>query len=392
MNIKISNRVARRLWIHLKALSQTPTGELDVHAIIRSLGYVQLDSIRAVSRAHHHIIWSRNQNYRETMLNELLRSDRTVFEHFTHDASVLPVEFYPMWQRQFRRKDAELQRSGWYKSMSRKSTRETMKKRIARDGPLSTEAFQSKISGKREMWKRPPHKLALDYLWFKGELSTSHRENFRKFYDLTERVIPEQFRTVNWPDEKQIDWLCEQALLRLGFASTGEIQRFWDACATAEVKQWISTHPRKLLEVEVQAADGSWFKAFAPPSIEQILDELPKPTSRLRVLNPFDPLVRDRSRLARLFGFEFRIEIFVPASKRVWGYYVFPLLEGDRLVGRLAAKADRKAGTLSVTQLWAEPDSDWGSARMHRLHSELTRLSRFIDVTYLPNSKLNAQR
>ena len=110
--LHIDNRTARRLWLTSQGLAATPTGPLDVLGTIRRLGFVQIDSIQTVSRAHHHILWSRNNNYRERMLDPLLARERSIFEHFTHDASVLPMEVLPMWERQFRRKKAELDRSG----------------------------------------------------------------------------------------------------------------------------------------------------------------------------------------------------------------------------------------------------------------------------------------
>ncbi|MGI9434861.1 MAG: DNA glycosylase AlkZ-like family protein, partial [Geminicoccaceae bacterium] len=103
MKLRISNRDARRIWLHAQGLAGTPTGPLNTLDIIKRLGFVQLDTIRVVARAHDHILWSRNQNYREPVLNRLLAKERTIFEHFTHDASVLPMAFYPLWRRQFRR-------------------------------------------------------------------------------------------------------------------------------------------------------------------------------------------------------------------------------------------------------------------------------------------------
>ena len=182
--LRIDNRAARRMWLTSLGLATAPTGALDVLAIIQRLGFVQLDTIRVIARAHHHIIWSRNQHYREPMLNRLLADERRLFEHFTHDASVLPMEFYPMWRRQFRRQKARIERAGWYGAMLDSAGREAIKARIAAEGPLSTHAFDTKVSGAKGMWQRPPHKLALDYMWHAGELATSHRENFKKFYKL----------------------------------------------------------------------------------------------------------------------------------------------------------------------------------------------------------------
>lgn len=378
--LRIYNRDARRLWLAAQGLANSPTGKLDTLAIIRQLGFVQLDTIRAVARAHHHILWNRNQHYREPMLNKLLAQERQLFEHFTHDASVLPIEFYPMWQRQFRRMKQRIDRAGYFKSMPDEAGREAIKQRISKDGPLSTHAFDSKVDGPKEMWARPPHKLALDYMWYCGELATSHRENFKKFYDLTNNVIPAQLRTTEHTDEAQINWLCNAALDRIGFGSHGEIQRFWDAVNANEVKAWASRNRANLIEVELQAADGSWSSAFAPTDITSRLADAPPPTSRLRILNPFDPVIRDRNRLKRLFGFDYRIEIFVPAAKRKWGYYVFPLLEGDRFVGRIEAKADRSKGQLNVLKLWSEPKVNWTKKRAEKLNAELDRFARFVSL------------
>ncbi|MHA1538515.1 MAG: DNA glycosylase AlkZ-like family protein, partial [Alphaproteobacteria bacterium] len=104
------------------------------------------------------------------------------------------------------------------------------------------------------------------------------------------------------------------------------------------------------------------------------------PTSRLRILNPFDPSIRDRKRLSRLFGYDYRIEIFVPAVKRRWGYYVYPLLEGDRFVGRIEVKAERNAGVLTVLNIWAEAGVKWTAGRAGKIDAELDRLARFVGV------------
>ncbi|MDH3262546.1 MAG: winged helix DNA-binding domain-containing protein, partial [Paracoccaceae bacterium] len=374
MPLRIANRDARRLWLHAQGLSEAPRGGADLASLIARLGFVQLDSIRVVARAHDHILWSRMQSYRPGQLDKLL-SERAVFEHFTHDASVLPVETFPYWTRQFRRRRAHMESSAWWlRQLPGKAQRRAIRDRIAAEGPLSTADFENLGPRPQEMWIRPAHKAALDYLWHAGELATHARVNFVKHYDLAERVIPEPMRAAEATDAAQIDWLCQGALARLGFASPGEIQRFWDAASPAEVKAWLFR--AGTVPVEIEAADGRLFQALAPPDIEARLAEAPAPTARLRILNPFDPAVRDRTRLERLFGFDYRNEIFVPAEKRRWGYYVMPLIEGDRFVGRIEAKADRGAGLLTATRIWAEPGVRWTAARQVRLEAELARLAR----------------
>lgn len=377
MGIRIKNRDARRLWLQSQGLSQTPTGPLDLLQVIKDLGFVQLDSIRNVTRAHHHILWSRNQNYREPMLWSLLKDERALFEHFTHDASLIPMDFYPMWTRQFPRIEKKFLDSWYSGSDAVQDNHNAIKRRIENEGPLSTRDFNTKISGDKAMWKRPPHKKALDYMWYRGELATSHRENFIKFYDLTHRVIPADKHQKKLSDAEKIDWLCHAALDRMSFGTLGDIQKFWDATNQAEVKDWISA-TQSLIPVEIENDDGSWIKALATQDIESRLDKLGASTSRLRIINPFDPAIRDRKRLKRLFGMEYKIEIFVPAAKRKYGYYVYPILEGDRFIGRVELKANRKKGVLYVHEIWLEPKIKWTPSRADKFNSELSRLARFI--------------
>lgn len=378
--LRISNREARRLWLNLQGLAAAPVGTSDTLAMIRKLGYVQLDSIQNVTRAHHHILWSRDQSYREDRLGHLLARNRSVFEHFTHDASVLPMEFYPMWSRQFARLGAKVGQWESYRAANNNGEHAAIKRRIAAEGPLSSHDFDTKVEGKKAMWDRPPHKRALDHMWYAGELATSHRTNFVKHYDLRERVIPAHLLTGHPGDSEQIDWLCRGALDRLGFATPGEVQRFWGAVSAAETKGWLGGVAEQLQPAEIETASGDWFKCFAPANLEAHLSAAVTPTSRLRIVNPFDPAIRDRDRLLRLFGFDYRIEIFVPPAQRKWGYYVYPLLEGDRFVGRIELKSDRKKGLLEVKRLWSEPGVKWTTTRSDKLDAELVRLAQLVDA------------
>lgn len=378
--ISISNKEARQLWLSSQGLGEAPTGPLNVLGIIKKLGFVQLDTIQVVSRAHHHILWSRNQHYREPMLDQLLGQDRSIFEHFTHDASVIPMDYLPMWRRQFQRKKEQMDRPGWFKNPPDQSIRKAVFERIRDEGPLSTHAFDTKVVGEKKMWSRPPHKLALDYMWYSGELATSHRVNFTKFYDLAERVFPEDLYRTKMSDEEQIDWLCRAALDRMGFGTIGEVQRYWDALSAAEVRDWVARSASTLQTVEIETAQRSRINAFALADIEERIASLKPATNRLRILNPFDPVIRDRDRLSRLFGFEYRVEMFVPAAKRIWGYYVYPILEGHRFVGRIEVKADRKNSLLNVINFWPEKGCQWPASRYQKLTSELERMKKFIGV------------
>lgn len=302
------------------------------------------------------------------MLWPLLRK-RHLFEHFTHDASLIPTDILPIWRRQFRRLGAKAAQSAWFQSGLGQQEIRRIKERIAQEGPLSTHAFDTKCESK-EMWARPPHKKALDQMWYAGELATCHRENFVKFYDLGERVFP-----IGWQDgpgdDESAAWLCDQAIDRLAFATCGEVQRFWQAMDAAEARDWLDK--RALVPVSIQSANREWRPAWAVTDIEERLARAETVSSHLRLLNPFDPAIRDRARLQRLFGFKYRNEMFVPKTQRIWGYYVYPLLEGTRFVGRLEMKADRASGIASVTGFWPETGVKWGEKRFAKLHREIQR-------------------
>jgi len=375
---EINNLNARRLWLNVNALSGSPTGPLDLPALVRELGFVQLDTIQVVARAHHHILWSRNQNYREPMFDNLY-NERHVFEHFTHDASIIPMGFLPMWKRQFQRKAQQIEQSSWFSNILDTKERAKIVARIRDEGALSTHAFDSKSNGSGKMWARPPHKQALDYMWYAGQLATCYRENFVKYYNIPERVFPKDLNGQSHDDNVQIDWLCQQAMNRLGIATAKEINRFWEAMEIKETREWVEGSD--LVNVRVQSSDGNWTDAFAKSDIEHQITKLTTPNLRMRIINPFDPATRDRERLKRLFGFDYKIEMFVPAAKRKWGYYVYPILQGDQFIGRIEVKAERAKDKMTIHNLWVEGGVKWSKSRSEKLNTELDRMARFVGVT-----------
>jgi len=380
-SLAISNRQARRLWLAANHLAAPPTGAVDLSALIRRLGFLQIDTVRNIVRAHDHILWSRMQRYREGMVWNLLRQ-RDLFEHFTHDASLIPMDVYPMWQRQFDRLGRRAANAAWYRSGLTLGDIRAIRDRIAREGPLSTHAFESKPR-EAEMWARPPHKKALEQMWYAGELATSHRENFVKYYDLGEKVFP-ALQGNGASMREQADFLCDGALDRLSIANSSEIRRFWDAVTPGEVTAW--AEQRRPVPVQIEGADGRWHACLAVPDIETRLTGLSAGSTRLRIINPFDPAIRDRRRLWRLFGFEYRNEMFVPPAERRWGYYVYPLLEGDRFVGRIELKGERRERLMRVVGFWPEPGVRWTAARSDRLLAELQRFARLAGLSVDPIS------
>lgn len=386
----IDNVSARRLFMARQGLTRPVREKLNsgsLLSLIQGLGFVQVDSINTVSRAHHMILQARNQTYRPKMLANLLEKDRSLFEHWTHDASVIPTEFYPYWQHRFARERVSLVEK--WRKWHRKGFEEALDNVLAhvdRNGrtmarDLDQKAKQAKSRQSGGWWDWNPEKTALEFHWRTGALSICRREGFQKVYDLTTRVIPEHHRQ-HIPDEASfIDWACRSALDRLGVATSGELAAFWDLITPKEAATWSEGALKSgaIREVSVACWDGSKpRKSFAYPDLKATLRDLPEPPKRVRVLSPFDPLIRDRKRCQRLFGFDYRIEVFVPEPKRKYGYYVFPLLRGDRLIGRIDMKHIREKDALVVSGLWMEPGVRLSKACRQALDAELDRQRRFV--------------
>ena len=344
----ISNLAARRIFLSSQGLSAHPGRALDrdgLHRLIHDLGFVQVDSIATVVRAHEQIVFSRNQTFDREDLRKLIEEDRQLFEHWTHDASILPVEFFPYWKHRFVRKEASMRQrwAKWHGEGFDSAFEETMA-RIRDGGELLAREVKAQDHKSGGWWEWHLSKTALEFYWHTGKLAISRRENFQKVYDLTERVIPAHARERHVSHEAFVDWACRAALTRLGFATHGEIAAFFALVSPQEAKSWVALHRDELEPVDIAPIDGGKARpAFAFKGLSADSDDWPAPPSRIRVLSPFDPVLRDRDRAERLFGFRYRIEIFVPEAKREYGYYVFPLLEGDRLIGRIDMKADRRA-------------------------------------------------
>ncbi len=349
----LDNATARRIFLDRHALAEAPTGVahgVALASLIDRIGFVQVDSINTVARAHDMILWSRRQTYRPAALKSLLETDRALFEHWTHDASILPVHLHPFWQHRFRRDALRLRENwqSWFRE-GYEAQFEIILNRIAKDGPVtSAEVGVGEARGKGGWWDWHPSKTALEWLWRTGQLSITRRDSFRKVYDLTERVIPEAHRSAAPDEESLIDWACRSALDRLGFASETELRGYWNCLRPDEVKRWVTDARARgeIIDITVLGADGSPRRAVAYPA--RLTETPPDPTARLRILSPFDPALRDRARIEHLFGFHYRIEVFVPEAKRRYGYYVFPVLEGASIVGRIDAKAFRDENTLRV--------------------------------------------
>ncbi len=331
----LDNRSARRLFLHRHLLLRPGSGPgrgADLDGVLNGLGFVQVDSVNTLARAHDLILWTRRGQYRPRALEQLVARQRTAFEHWTHDASVIPMRFYPMWRLKFARDEARMRarwpawrREGWEAEI------DTVLRHVSDHGAAcSIDVGGDEKKASDGWWDWHPSKTALEFLWRSGRLAICHRRGFRKFYDLAERVIPAEHLNTHVQDDDILDWAMSEALARLGFGTSGELAAFFEIATREEAKSWCARAlaEGRIIEADIAMADGSKRRSFTTEAILDDVPSLPEASSRVRLLSPFDPALRDRARAERLFGFRSRIEIFVPEAKRRYGYYVFPVMQG----------------------------------------------------------------
>ncbi|HEX9081162.1 MAG TPA: crosslink repair DNA glycosylase YcaQ family protein [Holophagaceae bacterium] len=379
---QLDARQAARLLLGAQGLLDDPARRVtspSLLALVERLGFVQMDTINVLARAHDLTLVSRLDGYRPEHLRRLLEEKRSLFEGFTHDASAIPTAWFPHWKPRFARDRARIQAHAWWQHHFRGADGARVvadvKARIAREGPLKSSDFEHPEK-RGPWWGWKPQKAALDFLWRAGELMVPRREGFQKVYDLTERVFPELHAHPCPDPEAHLEWACAAAAERLTVFTPKELAEFWDSVETADAKRWCDAAAQagRLVAVRVADAGGGERPAWALADWEARLEGLPPPPDRTRLICPFDPVLRDRDRALRRFGFDYRFEAFVPEPKRQYGYYVLPILEGDRFVGRLDAKAHRDQGVLEVRGLWWEPGVRPTKARMRALGEALGRL------------------
>ena len=345
---KLNENTARRLSIASQGLHRARpfgSGAPGVLRTIEHLGYVQIDTIAVVERAHHHVLWSRVPGYQPDHLRRLV-ARRALFEYWSHAAAYLPMRDYRFARARMR----------WYRDRHRDrapapALRREIVDRIHAEGPLRARDFEAPAHRTTGWWDWKPAKHALEWLFMTGELMVSGRDGFEKIYDLTERVLPDG-TDVSTPDnDAMAAYLLDNALRAHGL------------CRAADVTYLRRSAPLRKAVSELIARrvhDGTLTRGTLrgePFYVEPYRLTHPRPrlTSRIRILSPFDPSVILRRRTATVFKFDFQIECYVPEHKRRFGYFCLPILFRDRFIGRLDAKRHVGQSTLSVRRLHLEP-------------------------------------
>jgi len=356
--MKISLRIARNLIIKSQFLNlKNPfqKGKEGTAQIIEKLGYIQIDTISVIERAHHHTIWTRNPDHSKDFLHELQAKDRRIFEYWGHAASFLPMKdfryYLPMKQNY-------PGNSSWNKKVYEKHKKlfAPILKRIREEGPLSSLDFEHpEMKNKNAWWEWKPSKVVLEQLLFKGDLMVKERQNFRKVYDLTERVLPEAI-DIRIPSENELGiFFVKRALSAYGIATEKEIIDHINAAGRKSIQKGIKLllESNEIAKVEIENIKDK-INYILQNSLEN-LDDLPE-SNQLQILSPFDNFMIQRERIKTLFDFDYALECYVTPAKRKFGYFALPILWKDKFIGKMDAKADRKKKTLIIRKLALEPD------------------------------------
>ncbi len=378
---ELSRREARRLALAAQGFARTPPDapphRRHQRPVLRHTPLLQIDSVNVVARAHYLPAWSRIGGYPRELLDRMAYRDHELFEYWGHEASLLPVELHPMLRWRMRRARENFETWGRIARLARERPGyvEQVLREVEQVGPVTAGelAVVERRAKEHWGWNWSDEKTALEYLFWTGAVTAADRRGFERVYDLTDRVLPREVLDRPTPTEAEAQAaLLLRAAAACGVATVGELADYFRIKAPAArplVAELAAAGELEQVQVEGWRHPGY----LLPGSV------VPRRVAARALLVPFDPLVWERARALRLWGFDYRIEIYLPPGRRRYGYYVLPFLLGDALVARVDLKADRAHGVLRVRGAWAEPGAPEATAA--GLAAELTAMAAWLGLS-----------
>lgn len=356
-------RAVRALFLERQHLTRPRARALTPRrlvAFVEDVGGLQLDSINVVDRAHYLTLWSRFGPYDRARVDRLAYRRRLLFEYWAHAACLVPMSALPWWRRAML--DYRTRHTGWSTWLRRNGrVVAAAREAIRANGPMANADFEARrpAGGRRGWWDWKPVQHALHYLWMTGALAVHSRRHFQKRFDLLERAIPGADTVEAVTVEEFRRWHLERSLHAMGAATEADLARYltfprFPVGARRTALQ--AMHARgEVVEVAVDGRPGRWWVLARDLPVLARAGRRRQPARGTTLLSPFDSLLWYRDRVSRLFGFDYRIEVYTPVSQRVHGYYTLPILHDGHLVGRVDAKAHRTDGVLEVRHVVLEP-------------------------------------
>jgi len=372
--VQLSSTQARRIWLRAQRLDTAEpfgAGPQATPAAVAHLGYVQIDTIHVIERGHHHILHTRIPSYRREHLHQAQSIDKTVFEYWAHALSYLPTEALRFYVRQMRR---DWESRVWFGTVSGQDLRRVVS-RIRRDGPITIRDLdKDALVDKVHLWaSRKPSKRVLEAAFYKGLVTISRRTGMLKTYELLTRHFGWDRLPRAATERETLEYRLDRALRSQGVVSVDSIC-YQDPAVKPAMRRLVELRARRKELIPVQVEGAEKVPHWIQPDV---LDTMPMPAEELvHILSPFDPLIIQRKRLRLFFDYEYRFEAYVPKDKRVFGYFVCPILVGDRIVAGLDLKTDRERGQLLVRR-WNWVGRGGSRAYRQRLEAALHPFEQF---------------
>ena len=355
-------RAVTALFLQRQHLARPRALTLTAHRLARfveDVGGLQLDSINVLERAHYLTVWSRFGPYDRAWLDRIVYRRRFLFEYWAHAACLVPTTMLPWWRRAML--DYRLRHTGWSRWLRRNAkVLDRVKAAVLANGPMAQGDFEGRRpAGAAGWWSWRPVQHALHYLWMTGALTVHSRQHFQKRFDLLERAIPDALGGAAVSSEDFQRWHIERSLHAMGAATELDLThyltfpRLGPGPRRAALRAMIEGGEVTALEIE--GRPGRWLALTRDLPALARARRAPTPSRGTTLLSPFDSLLWYRDRVARLFGFDYRIEVYTPGHKRVHGYYTLPILHHGHLIGRVDAKSHRAEGRLEIRHVHFEP-------------------------------------
>jgi uncharacterized protein YcaQ len=375
----LSSAEARRIALAAQGFDRerpaTPDDRRHYRRVMHAIGVLQLDFVNVLLPAHFLMIWSRLGAYDRSRFERYLYRSREYTEQWAHEASVVRISDWPLLAHR-REEWTPWKRNPLRTLEDPDDYLRCILERIAAQGAVTAHDLPEAKSLPRsnpQEWHRPVQRWALEHHFGQGKVCVRERlRNFQRVYDLPERLIDDEHRLASVDKQDAQRELLRQSATSLGVATLQDLADYYRMSAR-------DAAPRVEELVEQGALSPVEVEGWRQPAYLSANARCPRAIPGASLLSPFDPVVWFRPRAERLFGFEYRIEIYVPAAKRRWGYYVLPFRLGDRLVARVDLKADRKSGTLLVLGTHFEPREDRQDAEF-ALRDELDRLAKWLEL------------
>jgi len=380
--LEVSLEHARKFILDIQGL-RTDKPCKSILDVANRVHNIQIDTISVVSRSHNLITFNRYPNYEEGAIWDS-QKDGKLFEYWSHAMCMMPIETYPFysWRRQFYPGNRTKK---W--AIEKKDIINQVYNHVKKNGVTNSASIGDTKPGNKGWWDWKVEKQALEYLFTIGKLMVAYRKGFQKYYDITDRILPPHIDSEPMTDDEAAEFVVESALGSMGLGCYDDIRTYHNKLPSQELwkgrKETIEAYLDQrvtegvLEEVSIENKEERYFiLAKSAKMLEQgsklDLDSVP-----IKILTPFDNILRERAFPKRIWGFDYKIECYVPPPERVYGYFVLPILDKTELSGRVDLKAHRKEGILEVKSLYLESDQLYSDDGLIRIHSGLTALAKF---------------